>query len=343
VTGGQRKVPWRRRGHTTAVTIGSERFYLTANQRDDGSLGEVFIHWGKHGTSGAGLVNTYAIALSVGLRHLVPLPELIRPGLGQYFAPNGLTDDPEIPAAHSPVDYVARRLAIDWLPYSERAVLGVYTRAERVRRWELAAGIGVMPRGGGTGGGGPAAGDWPGDRRAWPSRSIQYEHGRSPVRHGRRVLRHGLQRGGRPGFRGAARSARAARRPARPRRRLRARSPHAGTGQARRGRDGRRHLVGADRQGPGGRASGPARHSLRPRRRGLPGRAAPGRVRRGDLSLRLVRDRRPGRGRRRRQRRAAACRVVRVLDPASVLPRRDRRRRLLAGGVPVLRRGLVDR
>jgi hypothetical protein len=143
VTGGQWQMPRRRRGHTTAVTIGSERFYLTANQRDDGSLGEVFIHWGKHGTSGAGLVATYAIALSVGLRHLVPLPELIRPGLGQYFAPNGLTDDPEIPAVCSAVDYVARRLAIDWLPYSERAVLGVYTRAERVRGRELAAGIGV--------------------------------------------------------------------------------------------------------------------------------------------------------------------------------------------------------
>ena len=49
-------LPRRRSGHTTAVTIGAERFCLTANQRDDGSLGEVFIHWGKHGTSSAGLV-----------------------------------------------------------------------------------------------------------------------------------------------------------------------------------------------------------------------------------------------------------------------------------------------
>jgi hypothetical protein len=132
VAGGQRQMPRRRSGHTTAVTIGSERFYLIANQRDDGSLCEVFIDWGKHGTSGAGLVHTYAIALSVGLRHLVPLPELIRPALGQYFAPNGRTDDPEIPRVCSAVDYFARRLAIDWLPYSDRAALGVYTLAERV-------------------------------------------------------------------------------------------------------------------------------------------------------------------------------------------------------------------
>ena len=132
--GVQRPMPRRRSGHTTAVTIGAERFYLTANQGDDGSLGEVFIHWGKHGTSGAGLVSTYAIALSVGLRHRVPLAELIRPGLDQYFLPSGRTDDPEIPRVWSAVDYIARRLAIDWLPYPDRAALDVYTLTERVQR-----------------------------------------------------------------------------------------------------------------------------------------------------------------------------------------------------------------
>ena len=124
----------RRSGHTTAVTIDTERFYLTANQRDDGSLGEIFIQWGKHGTSTAGLVSIYAIALSTGLAHRVPLTELLGPGLGQYFTPNGRTDDPEIPRACSAVDYIARRLAIDWLPYHERAALGVYTLTERVQQ-----------------------------------------------------------------------------------------------------------------------------------------------------------------------------------------------------------------
>jgi hypothetical protein len=132
----------RRSGHTTAVTIGAERFYLTANQRDDGSLGEVFLHWGKHGTSAAGLVSTYAIALSVGLRHRIPLAELLRPGIDQYFPPHGCTDDPEIPRVWSAVDYIARRLALDWLPYRDRAALGVFTLTERVRRWELTVGPG---------------------------------------------------------------------------------------------------------------------------------------------------------------------------------------------------------
>src|SRR4029078_607131 len=120
-------LPRRRSGHTTTGTIGAERFCLTANQQYDGSLGEVFIHWGKHGTSAAGLVNSYAVALSLGLQHRVPLGDLIRPGLDQFFVPNGRTDDPEIPRVRSAVDYIARRLAIDWLPYAERAELGVYT------------------------------------------------------------------------------------------------------------------------------------------------------------------------------------------------------------------------
>ena len=76
-------------------------------------------------------MSTYAIALSVGLQHRVPLAELIRPGLGQDFMPNGPTDDPEIPSVWSAVDYIARRLAIDWLPYRDRALLGVYTVTER--------------------------------------------------------------------------------------------------------------------------------------------------------------------------------------------------------------------
>ena len=131
-------LPRRRSGHTTTVTIGAERFCLTANQQHDGSLGEVFIHWGKHGTSAAGLVSAYAVALA----------ELIRSGLDQFFVPNGHTDDPEIPRVRSAVDYIARRLAIDWLPYTKRAELGVYTLTERVHRagtWLTACELAARP------------------------------------------------------------------------------------------------------------------------------------------------------------------------------------------------------
>ena len=127
----QRHMPWRRTGVTTAVTIGGERFYLTANGREDDTLGEVFIQWGKQGQTQAGLMDIYAVALSIGLQHGVPLLDLVHQGLDLYFVPNGHTDDPDIPRVRSVVDWVARRLAIDWLPYEVRTAEGIFTMAER--------------------------------------------------------------------------------------------------------------------------------------------------------------------------------------------------------------------
>lgn len=127
-------MPKRRAGHTTAVVIGGATFHLTANAREDGSLGEVFLRWGKQGTAGAGLLDVYAIALSAGVQHGVPLDALVRQGLDLHFEPNGRTDDPQIPRVRSVADYVARRLAIDWLPTGRRAQLGIFTVAERVER-----------------------------------------------------------------------------------------------------------------------------------------------------------------------------------------------------------------
>jgi hypothetical protein len=80
----------------------------------------VRIGWGKHGSGTAGLMDAYATAISVGLHHGVPLADLLRPGLGLRFAPGGSTDDSEIPQAHSAVDYLSRRLAIDWRPITAR-------------------------------------------------------------------------------------------------------------------------------------------------------------------------------------------------------------------------------
>jgi hypothetical protein len=136
----QRHMPRRRSGHPTAVTIGGERFSFTADAREDGSLREVSVLWDKQGSAGAGLMDTYAVALSVGLQHNVPLADLLRPALGLYFVPSGHTDDPEIPRARSVVDYFARRLAVDWLPYAERAALSVFTISELAgptrRQWD---------------------------------------------------------------------------------------------------------------------------------------------------------------------------------------------------------------
>jgi hypothetical protein len=124
-------MPRRRGGHTTAVTIGGERFRLTASSQEDGTLGEIAIAWGKHGTATAGLIDAYAVAITAGLEHGVPLADLLRPGLGLRFAPGGHTDDPEIPQVRSAADYFSRRLAIDWMPRAERSALGILTFSER--------------------------------------------------------------------------------------------------------------------------------------------------------------------------------------------------------------------
>lgn len=169
----QQHMPRRRDGHTTAVTLGGERFYITANARTDGTLGEVFIQWGKQGSSCAGLVDVLAIAWSVALQHGVPLADLVRHSLDLYFVPTGRTDDPQIPRARSIADYLARRLAIDWLSFHERAELGIFTvdekmdqasdwmartdaelsaspgdddQALRAFRWVLTAGLGSRPQ-----------------------------------------------------------------------------------------------------------------------------------------------------------------------------------------------------
>ncbi len=118
--------PWRA-AHTTAVTIGGERFSLTVTEGADGAFGKVRIDWGKHGSSAAGLMDAYATAISAGLEYGVPLADLLRPGLGLRFAPSGSTDDPEIPQAESVVDYFSRRLAIDWLSDADRGTFGVAT------------------------------------------------------------------------------------------------------------------------------------------------------------------------------------------------------------------------
>lgn len=72
------------------------------------------------------------------LQHGVPLADLVRRSLDLHFLPSGHTDDPQVPRTRSIADYLARRLAIDWLPLAERARLGIFTTSERMdhaRAW----------------------------------------------------------------------------------------------------------------------------------------------------------------------------------------------------------------
>jgi ribonucleoside-diphosphate reductase alpha chain len=76
-------------------------------------------------------MDAFAIAVSVGLQYGVPLEALVAKFTNMIFEPNGMTDDKDVRIAQSLVDYLARRLAIDYLDVETRHALGIKTAAER--------------------------------------------------------------------------------------------------------------------------------------------------------------------------------------------------------------------
>jgi ribonucleoside-diphosphate reductase alpha chain len=104
---------------------------MTAGAYADGTLGEVFLKLGKQGSTLAGVMDAFSIAVSIGLQYGVPLQTFVEKFTNLRFEPAGMTDDQDIRMAQSMMDYIFRRLALDYLPFEERAALGLYTAAER--------------------------------------------------------------------------------------------------------------------------------------------------------------------------------------------------------------------
>ena len=126
----RQRMPRSRRGTTTSFEIAGTEFFVIANADEDGSLGEVFARFGKDGSTTAGLMDLLSIAISLGLQHGVPLETFVAKFAGQRFEPMGMTDDPDVPDAVSVGDYLARRLAYDWLDVDARTGLDLLTPAE---------------------------------------------------------------------------------------------------------------------------------------------------------------------------------------------------------------------
>jgi ribonucleoside-diphosphate reductase alpha chain len=105
--------------------------YMTASSYPDDGIGEVFLKLGKQGSTLAGVMDAFSIAISVGLQYGIPLDSYVAKFTNMRFEPAGLTDDPDIRIASSVMDYIFRRLALDHLPYEERAELGILSAAER--------------------------------------------------------------------------------------------------------------------------------------------------------------------------------------------------------------------
>ena len=128
------RMPRRRRSNTFGFRVADCEGYVTVGEYEDGRPGEVFIMVAKQGSTLAGIMDAFAISVSLGLQHGVPLATYVKKYTNMRFEPAGMTDDPDLRIAQSLVDYIFRRLAVDYLPYTERVELGVLTSAERTQQ-----------------------------------------------------------------------------------------------------------------------------------------------------------------------------------------------------------------
>jgi ribonucleoside-diphosphate reductase alpha chain len=127
------RLPRRRKSSTFAFRVADCEGYVTVGEYEDGRPGEVFMKVSKQGSTLAGIMDAFSICISLGLQHGVPLATYVRKYTNMRFEPAGITDDPELRIATSLVDYIFRRLAVDYLPLDERAELGVLSTAERMQ------------------------------------------------------------------------------------------------------------------------------------------------------------------------------------------------------------------
>ncbi|MDX1957518.1 MAG: vitamin B12-dependent ribonucleotide reductase [Leptospiraceae bacterium] len=112
----RRKLPSRRAGYTQKATVGGHKVYLRTGEYEDGQLGEIFIDMHKEGAAFRSLMNAFAIAISLGLQHGVPLEEFVEAFTFFKFEPNGMVSgNNHIKMGTSVIDYIFRELAITYL------------------------------------------------------------------------------------------------------------------------------------------------------------------------------------------------------------------------------------
>jgi len=127
----RKRLPKSRPSRTTSFSVGGAEGYMTAGTYEDGQLGEIFLKLGKQGSTLAGVMDAFSIAVSIGIQYGVPLETYVQKFTNSRFEPAGMTDDPDIRMAQSMMDYIFRRLALDYLPHDVRSDYGIYSAAER--------------------------------------------------------------------------------------------------------------------------------------------------------------------------------------------------------------------
>ncbi len=132
----RKRLPKTRPSTTTSFSVGGAEGYMTSGAYADGALGEVFLKLGKQGSTLAGVMDAFSIAVSIGLQYGVPLETFVEKFTNLRFEPAGMTDDADIRMAQSMMDYIFRRLALDYLPFEQRSAMGLFTASERARALE---------------------------------------------------------------------------------------------------------------------------------------------------------------------------------------------------------------
>ncbi|MGV8016986.1 MAG: vitamin B12-dependent ribonucleotide reductase [Ignavibacteria bacterium] len=118
----RRKLPYRRKGYTQKAKIGNHSVYIRTGEYENGQLGEIFVDMHREGAAFRSLMNCFAIAVSLGLQHGVPLEEFVDAFVYTRFEPNGIIiGNPNIKMATSIIDYIFRELAVTYLSRTDLA------------------------------------------------------------------------------------------------------------------------------------------------------------------------------------------------------------------------------
>jgi ribonucleoside-diphosphate reductase alpha chain len=118
----RRRLPDRRTGYTQKAIVGGHKVYLRTGEYDDGTLGEIFLDMHKEGAAFRSLMNNFAICISLGLQHGVPLEEFVEAFTFTRFEPNGVVrGNSKIKLSTSVLDYIFRDLAINYLGRNDLA------------------------------------------------------------------------------------------------------------------------------------------------------------------------------------------------------------------------------
>lgn len=121
----RRELPKVRQSKTFSFRVADSHGYMTVGEYEDGTPGELFVNFAKHGSTLRGIMDAFAISISHGLQYGVPLKAYVNSLTSTSFAPAGITDDPEIRTASSLIDYLFRRLALTYLSFDDRLELGL--------------------------------------------------------------------------------------------------------------------------------------------------------------------------------------------------------------------------